>query len=74
MIGSEIRKARLAAKLSQELVARKAGIDRPHLSELEHDKMSPSFDTLLRICKAIGVSAAELVARVENAHPKAKKG
>jgi len=60
-----MRKAREAAQLKQELVAVGARIDRAHLSLLENDHKSPSVDTLIRICEALGVRASVILARVE---------
>lgn len=36
-----------------------------YLSQLENDKKSPTLDLLFRVCKAIGVKASTIVARVE---------
>jgi hypothetical protein len=37
------------------------------ISQLEHDKKSPTIDVLFRICGALGLSASRLIARVEEA-------
>lgn len=65
MLGDELRKVRLAADLSQEQVAIKAKITREYVSIVERGKRSPTVDVLLRICKGIGVSAADVLRRVE---------
>jgi transcriptional regulator with XRE-family HTH domain len=65
MLGEELRTARLAAGLTQEAPAVRAGLDRAYISLLEHDRKSPTLDTLFRLCKALGISAAGIVARVE---------
>jgi len=64
-LGTELQKAREAAHMTQEQVAVAAGIDRAHLSLLENDRKSPTVDTLVRICRALGVPASEILARVE---------
>lgn len=64
-LGDELRKAREAADLTQEKAAFAAGIDRAYLSQLEHDRNSPTVDVLVRICRALGVPASEILARVE---------
>lgn len=70
-----MRKARVAADLTQEQVASSAGIDRAYLSLLENDHKSPTVDTLVRICGALGVPASRILARVERAaRPKPKRG
>ena len=65
MLGEEIRKARLKAGLTQESLAFDAGVSRNYVSLLELNRKSPTVDMLLRLCKAMGVSAAKMIARVE---------
>lgn len=65
MLGAELRKARLAAKMTQEELAFRAGLDRTYISQLEHDRKSPTLQVLFRICEALGVSAGRIVSRVE---------
>jgi transcriptional regulator with XRE-family HTH domain len=65
MLGEELRKAREAAKMTQEELSFRAGIHRVYISILENDKKSPTIDTLFRLCKALGVKASHLIARVE---------
>jgi transcriptional regulator with XRE-family HTH domain len=64
-LGEELRKAREGAHMTQEQVAVAAGIDRPHLSLLENNHKSPTVDTLIRICLALGIPASKILARVE---------
>ena len=65
MLGEEIRKARLKAGLTQESLAFDAGVSRNYVSLLELNRKSPTVDMLMRLCKAMGVSAAKMIARVE---------
>ena len=65
MLGEEIRKSRLASGFTQEELAFEAGISRNYVSLLELNQKSPTVDVLLRICDAMGVSAAKIIARVE---------
>lgn len=65
MLGSELRAARLRAAISQEELAVRAGLSREYISQLEGGKKSPTFDVLLRLCWAMDVRAADLVAQVE---------
>jgi transcriptional regulator with XRE-family HTH domain len=67
MLGEEIRKARTKVGLTQEKLAFKAGISRQYVSLLELDEKSPTVDMLLRLCKAMNASAADIIARVEKA-------
>ena len=65
MLGEEIRKARLNAKLTQEQLAHEAGVSRQYVSLLELNEKSPTVDVLMRICRAMGVSAARMLLKVE---------
>jgi transcriptional regulator with XRE-family HTH domain len=65
MIGKFIREARDAAGMSQEEVSAKGRINRSYLSQVERGLKSPTVTMLMRICGAIGVSAAALVAKLE---------
>ena len=65
MLGEELRKARLKSGLTQEELSYRAQVDRTYVSQLEHDKKSPTVDVLFRICHALGVPAWQLVKRVE---------
>lgn len=59
-VGREIKKLRLAAGLSQEQLASKAGIPQSHLSRLECGAHSPSFKTRSAIAAALGVDVKML--------------
>ena len=65
MLGEELQKARKQAGLTQETLAFEAGVDRTYISQLEHDKKSPTLDVLFRISGALGIKASVLIARVE---------
>lgn len=67
MLGDEIRKARLKVGLTQEELAFRADISRQYVSLLELNQKSPTVDLLIRVCQAMGVSAGEIVTRIENA-------
>ena len=49
MVGKELRAVRLAAGMTQEELAFKAGVDRSYISLLENDRQSPTLDMLFRI-------------------------
>jgi len=50
--------------LTLKTVAEKASISEGFLSQVENDVNSPSVDTLIRICNAIGVNAGDLISQV----------
>ena len=65
MFGEELKKARKESGLTQEKLAARAGLHYTYISLLETNKKSPTLDSLFRICKALGISAASLIERVE---------
>ena len=65
MLGDVLRDRRLAARMTQEELAHAARVDRTYVSQLENDRKSPTVDMLFRLCRAMRVSAAEVIAEVE---------
>jgi transcriptional regulator with XRE-family HTH domain len=59
-LGSRLRQLRSSRGLSQEAVARRAGIGRAHYSRIETGATSPTVDRLWHIAAALGVPMAEL--------------
>ncbi|MBN2284353.1 MAG: helix-turn-helix domain-containing protein [Deltaproteobacteria bacterium] len=64
-LGSILREKRKALKLTLRAVAEKAGISEGFLSQVENDVSSPSVDTLVNICNAIGIEAGEVLKEAE---------
>ncbi|MBZ0134990.1 MAG: helix-turn-helix domain-containing protein [Planctomycetes bacterium] len=67
MLGVELKRARLKAGLTQEELAFKANVHRTYVSMLERGKGSPTLDTLMNLCSAMGIKASDLVRRLEKA-------
>jgi transcriptional regulator with XRE-family HTH domain len=65
MLGNELRKARIDAKLTQEQLAARAGLTREYISILEGGKKSPTVTALAKICKVCGIRVWQLMRRVE---------
>jgi transcriptional regulator with XRE-family HTH domain len=65
MLGEELRKARLKARMTQEQLAFEADVSRQYVSLLELNQKSPTVEVLLRLCKAMGVSAGKLILKIE---------
>jgi transcriptional regulator with XRE-family HTH domain len=63
-IGTAIRRCRKEKKLTLKTVAEKASISEGFLSQVENDVNSPSVDTLIRICNALGINAGDLLTQV----------
>ncbi len=60
-IGTLIRRARKDRKFTLKVIAEKASISEGFLSQVENDVNSPSVDTLVRICTALGIDAGDLL-------------
>ena len=65
-LGTIIRKHRKGNKMTLKVVADKAGISEGFLSQIENNVNSPSVDTLMNICNAIGVNAGDILTQVES--------
>lgn len=63
--GQALRKRRRSAKLTQENLAFEAGSGRVFISQIERGLKQPTFQTILKLAKALGCSASELVADAE---------
>jgi len=63
-IGTLIRKHRKQQKLTLKAVAEIASVSEGFLSQVENDVNSPSVNTLIRICNALGVEAGDLLTQV----------
>ncbi len=64
-LGQRIRRLRKSAGLSQDALARAAGIGRVTLVRLEKGEQTPRFKTLGAIAKALGVGVSELLVEPE---------
>lgn len=60
-IGSKVKNMRLSKSISQNALAKKAGIAQSTLSYIESGKKHPQFDTLSAICKALDTSVLDLL-------------
>jgi len=60
-IGEKIIKKRKALGLTQNELAKRAGIAQSTLSNIEQGKQRPQFDTLSAICRVLGLSILELL-------------
>jgi len=63
--GRALRRRRTEAQFSQEKLALEAGIERVYVSWLETGKKQPTFQTIVKVARALGCSAADLVAEAE---------
>jgi transcriptional regulator with XRE-family HTH domain len=61
-IGSRLKAVRLAAKLSQRELARRAGVTNATISLIEANQMNPSVGALKRVLDGLSMSLAEFFA------------
>ena len=66
----ELREER---SLSQEALGFESGYHPKYISLLERGKYSPSLTTMLELAAALGISASDLVKRVETFLPKGRQ-
>ena len=64
-LGQRIRRLRNAADLSQDALAREAGIGRVTLVRLEKGEQTPRYKTLCAIARALEVGVSELLVESE---------
>jgi transcriptional regulator with XRE-family HTH domain len=61
---ANLRRHRRAAKLTQEQLSAKAGLHPTEISRLERAVREPRLGTIVRLAKALGVGAEQLVAGI----------
>jgi transcriptional regulator with XRE-family HTH domain len=61
IFAENLRKARLAAKLSQEALAELASIHRTYVGSVERAERNVSIDNMERLSAAVGMSLPELL-------------
>jgi transcriptional regulator with XRE-family HTH domain len=66
---ANLRRARLAADISQEEVALRIGTDVSNISRYETAGRDPSVTMVVRLAAAVGVPAATLLAGADAADP-----
>ena len=63
MFALNLRRYRQAARLSQEELAHRAGIDRTYISSLERCVYAAGIDVVDRLAQAMSIEAADLLRR-----------
>lgn len=64
-LGRSIREFRLEAGLSQERLGMDAGLDRTYVGGVERGERNPSYESLLRLARALGVKGSQILERAE---------
>ena len=63
--GSALRSFRKHKKLTQDILALDAGLDRTSISLLELGQRSPTLDTIIALCNTLEISLTEFAAVVD---------
>ncbi len=64
LIGRRLKAARRLEGLSQGDVERRSGIPKARISRYENGHVAPSIRSLLRLCKALGHPAGEILGAI----------
>ena len=68
-VASRIAALRKAQDLTFDVLARRSGVSKGTLVQIEQERANPSIATLCRLAAALGVSVADLVAPADEAQP-----
>jgi transcriptional regulator with XRE-family HTH domain len=60
IVGTNVRRYRLAAGLSQEELAARMGVEQFYISGLEAGRRNPTITTVWRAAEALGIGASQL--------------
>lgn len=60
-LASRLVEARIKKSLSQEALAKKAGVDRKTVNRIENGHFSPSMDTFFRLCNAMSLNPSKII-------------
>ena len=63
--GTELRRLRTNANITQEELGFLSGLHRTYISLLERGKRTPTMDTFFKICIALGVDPKDVIADIE---------
>ena len=72
-VAQNIYRLRSDLGLTQQELARRAGMRQPRIAELERGDTGSTQDTLVRIAIALGIDIADLYARVEKPAPRRRQ-
>lgn len=63
--GTALRRVRLASGMSQEQLGLESGVQRNYISLIETGQNQPTIGTIVKLARALGMKASELVAEAE---------
>jgi XRE family transcriptional regulator, regulator of sulfur utilization len=67
--GAAVRAARIEDGIAQEELAHLAGVERSHMGKIERGEHMPTLAMILKIARALGRSAGELMLETESRLP-----
>lgn len=70
--GAAVREVRTDQGIAQETLAHIAGIERSHMGKIERGEHMPTLALILKIARALGRSACELMLETEARLPKSE--
>jgi transcriptional regulator with XRE-family HTH domain len=59
--GQNVRKRRAARRITQEVLAERAGLDRTYISDIERGTRNLGIENIVRLASALGVTSAKLM-------------
>ena len=60
-LGENLKKIRISKEITQIEIAKKLGVNRSFVSNIENGKNNPTLSTITSLARALGVSADELL-------------
>lgn len=66
ILANSIREARLKKRLTQDILAKSAGITQKYLNMIENAKVNPSIVVVVKICRSLNVNIDSLLKNSEN--------
>ncbi len=64
-LGKVLREIRMNCGFTQETLAFESGVDRSFISLIERGDSSPTFDTIIELCKALDINFSFLAAKLD---------
>lgn len=64
-LGLAVRDAREASGISQRELARRSGLTRQHIGQIEFGRVDPSYSVMLQLTRALDMRLADLVAEAQ---------
>lgn len=61
LVGGNVRRFRLAAAMTQEQLAERAGFGQQYISDLERGRENPTVVTLFELSQVLGVTPVDLI-------------